>query len=476
MLLTFLALGLSLAGANYNEVADQDGALRPAYAATNYYPVAHDLADTLLGSPLDDAIRILPIPLVLTPDEYAFIQKASVQRARTLREFFRDVVFNGGKLARQANLPETFLEKLTVSEAKVELRYLRELWSARRDRAVRFFYGPDLMRAEDGRFRVIEDNTGMIGGVGDLVATHREFARHSSSLPALNYNPLREQIKAFLADIPRERWIEEVIAIYHEPDPNAPVTSSAVEDEESRRKAALLWDLGLRVIAPADLKNPDAIPKGVKKIVCFEDPLGFYNSWIGLGRLMERFARDEITFMVSPGAEILGSKATLPFMDQLTRIYLNEEPLIYTQRTTWVRASDIPKIPTDNGVYKMVGENQGKGVFLVGDLPKANAQFFGRDLEEWQVFVDMRWGEDFPKFVRQDPISSSYLPAELPNSWVKFNVDVRPLVHVNNHVILPPALWGRANMRYRGSKNNVSINAMEMVVTTPEGCEDLLRD
>lgn len=116
----------------------------------------------------DNALR--PLPRVFTAKEGLTIAMGLRQRALALNLFLHDY-YRGGR-RWQTVIPEVVLNSILARHGELDFR----------DQIVpediAFPYGPDIIRTADGNFRVIEDNTGFIGGYGDLFLAREELFRN----------------------------------------------------------------------------------------------------------------------------------------------------------------------------------------------------------------------------------------------------------------------------------------------------------
>lgn len=457
----------------YNEMYDESGQLRPAYRqfeqtlAEPLFPIPPERVQAFLKHPMEDKIRILPTPLILSSTDYSLLQKGAVQRGRALHAFFVDLVFHEGRKMIEAGLigPD-FADYLSFAAHGISFKTIRQTWKGRSPEDLRFFYGADVVRLENGEFRVIEDNVNLIGGLADVTSI-REVFESSYRLRTGRSNYLKNQILDFLKQTKLPHQASRVVALVGS---DSRPTSSVPEDDEEYRRLQTLTELGIPVITWSKMKEQWGKIENATHIINFEDPrsrdLADRTSRLAL---LKRFTEGKLKLMMAPDIEILGNKSILALMDRMIEIYLDEEPILKTQPTEWITAPVVN--PNDQGwVYKVSNSNQGAGVILMDALPKANAEVAAQEMNDWQ-FGD-RTKNTWPLVVRQRYAEVSYIPAAPRDSWVRFNVDLRPLVYMTPEIKLNEVeIWGRANMAYPGSKNNVSIDAMEMVILTPQDCE-----
>ncbi|MBC7741897.1 MAG: circularly permuted type 2 ATP-grasp protein [Bdellovibrionaceae bacterium] len=105
-----------------------------------------------------------PMPRIISANEYDKKLKAGVQqRADALRAFLQDH-YSGKK---------SYLAAGIISKEMIDRiidRHHESGFEGKIDpNNISFMYGPDIIRDRQGQFRVVEDNPGWIGGVGDLM-------------------------------------------------------------------------------------------------------------------------------------------------------------------------------------------------------------------------------------------------------------------------------------------------------------------
>lgn len=100
-------------------------------------------------------------PRVLTNSEYLFLKNGIKQRARAILAFLEDFSKNS-TLWKQIIPSRTFLNLL--ERYNLDFERLREI----KFDSISFPYGHDIIRDAKGRWRVIEDSVGTLGGIGDI--------------------------------------------------------------------------------------------------------------------------------------------------------------------------------------------------------------------------------------------------------------------------------------------------------------------
>lgn len=103
------------------------------------------------------------MPRIFTASEYDEVLKKGIhQRAAALQAFLRDYYSGENRFSKSGLMAATVLEKIVKRHSEENYK------GVIRPDDISFIYGPDIIRDASGEFRVIEDNPGFIGGMGDL--------------------------------------------------------------------------------------------------------------------------------------------------------------------------------------------------------------------------------------------------------------------------------------------------------------------
>jgi len=398
----------------YNEALDEVGDLRTAYRAfqarTGTHPLhaSPDSIARLAHRPLGDSYSIAPVPLVIDDHEYRHTISAGVrQRALALQAFFYDQVRGESAVLRATGLPEDLFARLAEQDG-TSLADLTRWWHGKTREAVRFIYGPDLVRAPDGRWRILEDNVGCVGGVVDgqlalqAYLAHTGMSLHDSLPSALD---LARAVDYFLARVGHRPTSARVVAL-----------AGSECDPESTRRRRVLSDLGVRVLNQTELQQ--ATHEGLRSqdidaVVNFDA-----TGWVPASTLAdEMFGQRNVPLMTAPGVGILGNKSLLPFVDDIVVFYSRTDPILQTASTSLYAA--LPADPTE-WVLKESNSRQGRGVFFLTSMTDAAQARLAPDLSARGPACA----------VLQRRVSASFVPVCSGASWEPYQVELRPLVFV----------------------------------------------
>jgi uncharacterized circularly permuted ATP-grasp superfamily protein len=163
----------------YDEVFDERGQPRPAYEAAvrflRTFPPRFLGALPRRSRRLSRDLPITAMPRILLRSERDLLIRGTTQRARALRAFHAD--YMGAQRFRDTLIPGRAIDAILARTGEASFRTYTE---GRARSELRAFYGPDVVRARDGRFYVLEDNIHFVGGPGDIEPAR---ALHEALLP-----------------------------------------------------------------------------------------------------------------------------------------------------------------------------------------------------------------------------------------------------------------------------------------------------
>jgi uncharacterized circularly permuted ATP-grasp superfamily protein len=168
----------------YDEVFDENGAIRPHYR--DIFPHFAELnkkrreeirKGTLKRFEGDNALS--PLPLVTPEEEFRRLQAGVAQRGEALLRFLQDHYSGDKSYIRDGIIPEEVIRQIVERSTEAGYEGLVN------PDEISFLYGPDIIRDAQGVFRVLEDNTGFLGGQGDIIEA-------------------RESLRAFMPEMMKE--------------------------------------------------------------------------------------------------------------------------------------------------------------------------------------------------------------------------------------------------------------------------------
>ncbi|MEO0335625.1 MAG: circularly permuted type 2 ATP-grasp protein, partial [Pseudomonadota bacterium] len=417
-------------------------------------------------------IQVLPVPLVLEAADYRRVQRGVEQRARAFKAFFEDVVLGEGRIYDEIPELNADLVDMAFQGEGYSLTYLRSIWSKRDISAYSIFYGPDLIRGADGKWYVLEDNFGNIGGTADMNAVNNLMRSTIGAVPnAVTH--LEKTIEAFLNSHNLGAADREVLAITYRDKPKGPVWTRP-KDIEDERRFEVLKKMGFRNIVLADASKEEwegHMKKQWKAVVNlahpnFDDDYRMFRAYEA-----DFFGNSETPFFRAPGASVVGSKFFSMYAARFIRFYLNQRPILKTPKAQVLNPNSVRRAP-EKWVVKSIDGQQGSSVKVLNRSTQPEIDYVLTLGEDWQSFYERNRGMvGFPKWIQQRYIEPSYIPAGVPDSWERFSVDIRPISLVfDGGVVTPSAPWGRSVSKTSSGLNNVSRGAFELGVMVVNSC------
>jgi uncharacterized circularly permuted ATP-grasp superfamily protein len=400
--------------------------------------------------------KVMPVclvPRVIAAAEWAKLERGLVQRLTALQMFLDDLY------GEQRALAERVIPTDLVLGSR---QYIPRLRGMRPPGGVRLHIaGVDLIRSPDGVLRVLEDNLRTPSGVSYVIenrlVTKRMFPTALDRLGVRRVDDYPIQLVEMLRSVsPVDP--EDTTVVVLTP---GPFNSAYFEH------SFLARSMGIELVEASDLfVNGDEVfvrttvgPRRVHVIYrrtddAFIDPEFFRpDSMLGVPGLMRAWSAGKVALANAPGNGVADDKAVYPFVPDLIRFYLSEEPLLEQVPTqVCARSADLKYVVDhlDELVVKAVDEAGGYGMLMGPQATKAElAEFRGL------ILADPR------RYIAQKRIELSTCP-----TWVASErrleprrIDLRPFVLTgkNGSWVLP------------GGLTRVALRAGSYVVNSSQG-------
>ena len=453
--------------AAYDEMYTPDRQVRPGYDRIG--GVLDDLslsdvntrADSMARSFLDRGVtfdfageeRPFPldiVPRVITAGEWDVIERGVKQRVRAL-ECFLDDVYGEQRVVADGIVPKA----LITSSA----HFHRSVWGFRPPGGVRIHVaGIDVVRDQQGVFRVLEDNVRVPSGVSYVIENRRAMTKGlpeafmSQPIRAVEAYP-RHLYKALRATAPEAAE-----------DPVVVVLTPGVFNSAYFEHTLLAGLMGVELVEGRDLvvrgdkvymrttdgeQRVDVIYKRIDDE--FVDPLHFRSdSALGCSGLVNAARAGNVTIANAIGNGVADDKLTYSYVPDLIRYYLDEEPVLpnvdtYRLEEDEARAWVLAHL--DELVVKPVDGSGGKGL-VIG--PQATAA----ELEELRakVLADPRG------WIAQPVLQLSTVPTFADGEFSPRHVDLRPFaVNSGDDVYVLPGGLTRVAMQ----KGSLIVNSSQ---------------
>ncbi len=361
------------------------------------------------------------MPRVISAPDWSILERGLAQRVTALGAFLSDVY---GKARIFAAMPDL---RDMVCGAK---QYDARLSAFSPPGGVRIHIsGIDLVRDAHGQFLVLEDNLRTPSGVSYVVENRLTSRR---ILPRVMDGARIRRVDEYPAKLAES--LRATAPADAGGDPYVVVLTPGRYNSAYFEHAFLARTMGFELVEPADLfVDDDQVyvrtthgPRRVHVIYrrvddAFLDPEYFRpDSLLGVRGLMRAYAAGKVALANAPGNGIADDKAVYPFVPQIIRFYLGEEPII-DQVPTYVcaRPDDRRYVSEhlEQLVVKAVDEAGGYGMLMGPQSTAAEREEFRRRIE-----AEPR------KYIAQPRIELSTCPTWDPKrgQLVPRRVDLRP--------------------------------------------------
>jgi uncharacterized circularly permuted ATP-grasp superfamily protein len=367
--------------------------------------------------------RIFPydlVPRIIPAEEWRTLERGLAQRLTAINLFLQDV-YHAGRIFAEGVVPRDLIYSCK--------HYRREMCGVHVHGGVYVSVsGTDLVRLEDGRFVVLEDNLRVPSGVSYMLANRQVMKR---VLPGLfdryRVSPIAHYGQALLATL-------RSLAPVSRHDPTFVVLTPGVGNSAYFEHAFLAREMGVALVEGRDLLVHDNVvymrtTAGLRRVDViyrrvdddFLDPLAFRtDSALGVAGLLNAYRAGNVSIANAIGTGIADDKAVYAYIPAIIRFYLSEEPILDNVQTYLTsRPSDRQYVldHLDQLVVKAVGESGGYGM-LIGPHSTAAERANFRE----KILADPR------NFIAQPTLAFSRAPCFVGDRIEPRHIDLRPYV------------------------------------------------
>ena len=388
--------------------------------------------------------RIIPIdciPRILAAAEWKRLEAGLTQRVLALNHFLADV-YGDARAVADGVVPEDLV--YGCPQYRREMRGMdppHGTWVA--------VCGTDVVRTNDG-FMVLEDNLRVPSGVSYMIANRRAVKAGLRRL----YRQCRVREIEHYGRLLRETLCELAPAGVR--DPTLALLTPGVANAAFYEHMFLADEIGGELVEGRDLvvrnravymrtteglRRVDVIYRRVDDD--FLDPRVFRpDSLLGVPGLMEAYRHGSVVIANAPGTGVADDKSVYPYVPDLVRYYLSEDPILANVPTRVCRRPADLEYTLDNLdrlVVKRVGESGGYGMLVGPHATPAEREAYAREMRA-----------DPADFVSQPVLDLSRAPCFVDGRPEPRHVDLRPFVLRGRRTRLVPGAFCRVALR-RGS-------------------------
>ena len=395
--------------------------------------------------------RIIPVdcvPRILPAAEWAELDAGLRQRILALNRFLADV-YGDGRAIADGVIPEEMVRG--CPQYRPEMRGVSPphgAWVA--------ICGTDVVRTNDG-FAVLEDNLRVPSGVAYLIANRKAV---KSGLRRL-YRRCRVREVEHYGDLLLATLRE--LAPPNRPDPRIAVLTPGVWNAAFYEHVFLARELGAELVEGRDLLARNGFvymrtTEGLRRVDViyrrvdddFLDPRVFRpDSLLGVPGLLQAHRLGNVTLANAPGTGVADDKSVYPYVPDLIRYYLGEEPLLANVPTRICRRPADLEYTLDNLdrlVVKRVGEAGGYGMLVGPHATPAERAAYAAELRAAPA-----------DFIAQPVLSLSRAPCLVDGRLEPRHVDLRPFVLRGRETRIVPGAFCRVALR----KGSLVVNSSQ---------------
>ncbi len=392
------------------------------------------------------------VPRIIPADEWATVEEGLLQRVTALNRFLEDL-YAGERLAvRDGIVPDWLVT--SASGFRREAFGIPALHGARC-----LVAGIDLVRDDEGTYRVLEDNLRNPSGISYVLENRAAMTRVLPGVFAAHrVRPVGHYGQLLLAAL------KSVAPRAAGEDPQVVVLTPGTYNSAYFEHAFLAGQMGIDLVEGRDLVVDEHVvymrtTRGLKRVDViyrriddeFLDPVVFRgDSTLGVPGLVSAARAGNVTISNAIGNGVADDKAFYAFVPDLIRYFLDEEPILPNVDTylLWDPDQRVEVLSRlDELVVKPVAESGGYGM-LIG--PAATR-------DEIATFADLV--ERDPRgYIAQEVVQLSRHPTLVGDRVEGRHVDLRPFV-----------ISGETSTVIPGGLTRVALRKGSLVVNSSQG-------
>jgi uncharacterized circularly permuted ATP-grasp superfamily protein len=401
-----------------------------------------------------DPERLIPfdmIPRVLSSEEWSLLASGLTQRVRALNAFLHDA-YHGREILRAGRIPSDLV--LRNEAFRPEMQDLDVPAGAYTHVA-----GIDIVRTGPSEFFVLEDNCRTPSGVSYMLENREAMLRLLPDVIAkhriapISHYP-EELYEALKAAAPPRCRNEPVVALLTP----GPFNSAYYEH------SFLADEMGVELVEGGDLFVEDGLvfmrtTEGPRRVDVlyrriddeFIDPLAFRpDSLLGVPGLVAAYRAGNVTLANALGTGVADDKGIYPFVPEMVRFYLGEEPIL-SNVPTWrcAEAEDLAYVLSHlpELVVKHTRGSGGYGMLVGPCAASAEIEAFAAKLRAAPA-----------DYIAQPTLALSTCPTFTEQGVAPRHVDLRPFVLVGREIRIVP-----------GGLTRVALKQGSLVVNSSQG-------
>jgi uncharacterized circularly permuted ATP-grasp superfamily protein len=397
--------------------------------------------------------RLIPfdlIPRIIPSNEWATLQKGLIQRVQALNMFVHDV-YHERRIVKAGIVPP--------EQIYLNAQYRPQMQGVQvAGNNYCHISGVDIVRAGEGEFYVLEDNLRVPSGVSYMLEDRKMMMRlFPEAFSTMPIAPI-EHYPDLLLQTLRESAPVGV------DNPNVVVMTPGMYNSAYFEHAFLAQQMGVELVEGKDMfvdeghlymrttQGPQRVDVIYRRIDDdFLDPLVFRaDSNLGVPGLMSVVCAGRVTITNAVGTGVADDKSTYPFIPEVIKFYLGEEPILHNVPTYQCRKPSDLSYVLANLKDLVVKEVHGAGGYgmLVGPASSA------AQIEDFRARLLAK-----PEgYIAQPTLALSTCPTYVESGIAPRHIDLRPYV-----------LCGKETRLVPGGLCRVALGEGSLVVNSSQG-------
>jgi uncharacterized circularly permuted ATP-grasp superfamily protein len=397
--------------------------------------------------------RLIPfdiVPRIIPAGEWSQLQTGLVQRVKALNMFIHDI-YHGQNIIKAGIIPAEQIYRNAQYRPEMQgIAVASDIYA--------HIAGVDIVRAGQGEFYVLEDNLRVPSGVSYMLEDRKMMMRLFPELFARNKIAPVDHYPDLLLDNLRS------VAPMGVDDPTIVVMTPGMYNSAYFEHAFLAQQMGVELVEGKDLFVADNSvymrtthgPKRVDVIYRrldddFLDPLAFRpDSSLGVPGLLSVYRAGRVTLANAIGTGVADDKSIYPYVPDMIRFYLSEEPVLNNVPTYQCRKKEDLQYTLAHLSDLVVKEVHGAGGYgmLVG--PASTRE----QIEDFRRRLIARPDG----YIAQPTLALSNCPTFVENGIAPRHIDLRPFV-----------LSGKTISMVPGGLTRVALQEGSLVVNSSQG-------
>ncbi|CAL94131.1 circularly permuted type 2 ATP-grasp protein [Azoarcus olearius] len=455
----------------YNEMTDDAGRVRPHYAS--YASWLSEMPEERLAQKRAEADalfhrygitfavygegagteRLIPfdiIPRIIPAHEWGDLAAGLKQRVKALNLFIHDI-YHKQDILKAGKIPaEQVLNNAQYRKVMQGVDVPRDIYA--------HIAGVDIVRAGAGEFYVLEDNLRVPSGVSYMLENRKMMMRLFPRLFSRYRVAPVDRYPDMLLNTLRS------VAPVGVTDPTVVVLTPGAYNSAYFEHAFLAQQMGVELVEGQDMfvkddqvymrttQGPQRVDVIYRRVDDdFLDPQAFRSdSVLGVPGILKAYQAGRVTLSNAIGSGVADDKSIYPYVPEMIRFYLGEEPILHNVPTYMCRKKDDLAYVLDHLAELVVKEVHGAGGYgmLVGPAStRAEIEAFREVLVKYPE-----------RYIAQPTLALSACPTFVDAGIAPRHIDLRPFVLSGEDIQLIP-----------GGLTRVALREGSLVVNSSQG-------